>query len=80
QQPQQQHPHVVVSGGQTFHPVIVDASQLTVQPMPPTTVSFHQPNTPTTSVAATVAPLGQEKVLPKNGYNAPSHPWYKLLP
>ncbi|XP_017113655.1 putative transcription factor capicua isoform X11 [Drosophila elegans] len=72
---QQHHPHVVVSGGQTFHPVIVDATQLTV-PLPPTTVSFHQPNTPT-STAATVASLGQDKMLPKNGYNAP---WYKLLP
>ncbi|XP_043064916.1 putative transcription factor capicua isoform X3 [Drosophila ficusphila] len=74
-QQQQQHPHVVVSGGQTFHPVIVDATQLTV-PLPPTTVSFHQPNTPT-STAASVASMGQEKMLPKNGYNAP---WFKLLP
>jgi len=65
QQQHQQHPHVVVSGGQTFHPVIVDATQLTV-PLPPTTVSFHQPNTPT-STASTVASLGQEKMLPKNG-------------
>ncbi|KPU79347.1 uncharacterized protein Dana_GF17645, isoform B [Drosophila ananassae] len=82
QPPQQSHSHVVVSGSQTFHPVIVDATQLAVQPMPPATVSFHQPNTPTpTSVAASVATLsGQEKVMPKNGYNAPSHAWYKLLP
>ncbi|XP_043946813.1 putative transcription factor capicua isoform X8 [Drosophila biarmipes] len=71
----QQHPHVVVSGGQTFHPVIVDATQLTV-PLPPTTVSFHQPNTPT-STAATAASVGQEKMLPKNGYNAR---WFHLLP
>ncbi|KAH8330869.1 hypothetical protein KR067_008365 [Drosophila pandora] len=82
QPPQQSHSHVVVPGSQTFHPVIVDATQLAVQPMPPATVSFHQPNTPTpTSVAASVATLsGQEKVMPKNGYNAPSHAWYKLLP
>ncbi|XP_039232476.1 putative transcription factor capicua isoform X9 [Drosophila yakuba] len=75
QQQQQSHPHVVVSAGQTFHPVIVDATQLSVPP-PPTTVSFHQPNTPT-STAASIASMGQDKMLPKNGYNAP---WYKILP
>ncbi|XP_039495387.2 putative transcription factor capicua isoform X3 [Drosophila santomea] len=75
QQQQQSHPHVVVSDGQTFHPVIVDATQLSV-PLPPTTVSFHQPNTPT-STAASIASMGQDKMLPKNGYNAP---WYKILP
>ncbi|XP_034132844.1 putative transcription factor capicua isoform X7 [Drosophila guanche] len=100
QQQQHPHPHVVVSQNQTFHPVIVDATQLTVtsmpvqsimqqqQQVPHTSVSFHQPNTPTntTSVAATSIVHGhghghgQEKVLPKNGYNAPSHPWYKILP
>jgi len=56
---------VVVSGGQTFHPVIVDATQLSV-PLPPTTVSFHQPNTPT-STAASVASMSQDKMLAKNG-------------
>ncbi|XP_070137730.1 putative transcription factor capicua isoform X1 [Drosophila bipectinata] len=72
------HSHVVVSSSQTFHQVIVDGSQLAVPAMPPATVSFHQPNTPTTTSVAT---LGQEKVMPKNGYNAPtSHAWYKLLP
>ncbi|XP_033246002.1 putative transcription factor capicua isoform X11 [Drosophila miranda] len=103
QQPQQSqhpHPHVVVSQNQTFHPVIVDATQLTVtsmpvqsmmqQQVPHTSVSFHQPNTPTNTTSVAVTSIvhghghgqcqGQEKVLPKNGYNAPSHPWYKILP